>query len=36
MNPDDVTPKYALRWLCEVITHSHGYEYEKKRSTMAR
>lgn len=27
----DVTPKFALRWLCEIVTVVHGFEYEKRR-----
>jgi type IV secretion system protein VirD4 len=31
ISAEDVTPKFALRWLCEIVTIAHGFEYEKRR-----
>lgn len=28
---EDVTPKFSLRWLCEIVTITHGFDYERRR-----
>lgn len=33
---DDVTPPFALRWLCEMVTVTHSIDYERKRMRVGR
>jgi type IV secretion system protein VirD4 len=32
----DVTPAFALRWLCEMVTVTHSIDYERKRMQLGR
>lgn len=31
IKPEDVTPKFSLRWLAEIVTITHGFDYERRR-----
>lgn len=31
INPQEATATYGLRWLCEIVTVTHGVEFERRR-----
>ena len=31
LNAEEATSSFAVRWLCEIVTVTHGVEYERSR-----